>query len=111
MFCATTGECDVGSRKKSVGRASNSRELPCRGMQHAGASRRVRRAPGADQCCDVGLAQLRARSARSEEPMKQDEALAAYFADAASWDADRAAMNARSARVAWRVATGACALT
>jgi type IV secretion system protein VirB8 len=42
--------------------------------------------------------------------MKQDEALAAYFAEAASWDADRAAMNARSARVAWRVAAGACAL-
>ena len=43
--------------------------------------------------------------------MKQDEALAAYFAEAASWDADRAAMNARSARIAWRVATGACVLT
>ena len=43
--------------------------------------------------------------------MKQEQALAAYFADAASWDADRAAMNARSARVAWRVAIGACTLT
>lgn len=42
--------------------------------------------------------------------MKQDEALSAYFAEAASWDADRAAQNARSARVAWRVATGACVL-
>jgi type IV secretion system protein VirB8 len=43
--------------------------------------------------------------------MSQDRALAAYFAEAASWDADRAAQNARSARVAWRVATGACVLT
>jgi type IV secretion system protein VirB8 len=43
--------------------------------------------------------------------MSQDTALAAYFAEAASWDADRAAQNARSARVAWRVATGACVLT
>lgn len=43
--------------------------------------------------------------------MSQDTALAAYFAEAASWDADRAAQNARSARVAWRVASGACVLT
>ena len=43
--------------------------------------------------------------------MSQDTALSAYFAEAASWDADRAAQNARSARVAWRVATGACVLT
>jgi type IV secretion system protein VirB8 len=43
--------------------------------------------------------------------MSQDAALAAYFAEAASWDADRAAQHARSARVAWRVATGACVLT
>ena len=43
--------------------------------------------------------------------MSQDTALDAYFAEAASWDADRAAQNARSARVAWRVATGACVLT
>ena len=42
--------------------------------------------------------------------MKHDTALATYFAEAASWDADRAARNARSARVAWRVATGACVL-
>jgi type IV secretion system protein VirB8 len=43
--------------------------------------------------------------------MSQDAALSAYFAEAASWDADRAAQNARSARVAWRVATCACVLT
>ena len=43
--------------------------------------------------------------------MSQDAALSAYFAEAASWDADRAAQNARSARVAWRVETGACVLT
>lgn len=43
--------------------------------------------------------------------MKHEDALTAYFAEAASWDVDRAAMNARSARVAWRVATGASVLT
>jgi type IV secretion system protein VirB8 len=43
--------------------------------------------------------------------MSQDPALEQYFAEAASWDADRAAMNARSVRVAWRVAFGACLLT
>jgi type IV secretion system protein VirB8 len=43
--------------------------------------------------------------------MKQDEALAAYFTEAASWDADRAALNARSARIAWRIAACACVLT
>lgn len=43
--------------------------------------------------------------------MKQEQALSLYFAEAASWDADRAAMNARSVRTAWRVAAGACALT
>src|ERR1044072_4961745 len=43
--------------------------------------------------------------------MKQDVALPAYFAEAASWDSDRTAQNARSARVAWRVAAGACVLT
>jgi type IV secretion system protein VirB8 len=43
--------------------------------------------------------------------MSQDPALEQYFAEAASWDADRAAMNARSVRIAWRVAVGACVLT
>jgi type IV secretion system protein VirB8 len=43
--------------------------------------------------------------------MKADPALDAYFAEAASWDADRAALNARSVRTAWRVAQGACVLT
>jgi type IV secretion system protein VirB8 len=43
--------------------------------------------------------------------MKQDQPLTAYFAEAASWDADRAAMNARSVRTAWRVAAGACVVT
>ncbi|MEO8467753.1 MAG: type IV secretion system protein [Gammaproteobacteria bacterium] len=41
----------------------------------------------------------------------KDDALTAYFSEAASWDANRVAMNARSVRVAWRVATGACVLT
>ena len=43
--------------------------------------------------------------------MSKDAALEAYFKEAASWDADRAAMTARSNRVAWRIAAGACALT
>lgn len=36
--------------------------------------------------------------------MKKDPALEAYFAEGASWDADRAAMTRRSARIAWTVA-------
>lgn len=43
--------------------------------------------------------------------MSKDPDLARYFEEAASWDADRAAMNARSARIAWRITVGACALT
>lgn len=43
--------------------------------------------------------------------MKNDEALERYFQEAASWDRDRAAMNERSVRIAWRIAIGACALT
>lgn len=36
--------------------------------------------------------------------MKRDPALEAYFAEAASWDADRAAQSRRTMRVAWSVA-------
>lgn len=43
--------------------------------------------------------------------MKNDVALERYFQEAASWDRDRAAMNERSVRVAWRIAVGSCALT
>jgi type IV secretion system protein VirB8 len=43
--------------------------------------------------------------------MKNDAALERYFQEAASWDKDRAAMNERSVRIAWRIAIGACALT
>jgi type IV secretion system protein VirB8 len=43
--------------------------------------------------------------------MSKDAALEQYFKEAASWDADRAALNARSARLAWRIAIGACVLT
>jgi len=43
--------------------------------------------------------------------MSKDAALDRYFQEAASWDADRAALNARSARIAWRIAAIACALT
>ena len=43
--------------------------------------------------------------------MKSDAALERYFQEAASWDRDRAAMNERSVRIAWRIAIGACALT
>jgi type IV secretion system protein VirB8 len=42
--------------------------------------------------------------------MNRDPALERYFEEAASWDADRAALNARSMRLAWRVAIGACVL-
>ncbi len=44
-------------------------------------------------------------------PMSRDPALERYFTEAASWDADRAAMTARSNRMAWRIAIGACVLT
>ncbi len=37
--------------------------------------------------------------------MSQDKALAAYFSEAASWDADRAAQLRRSRRMAWWVAS------
>lgn len=43
--------------------------------------------------------------------MSKDEALERYFEEAASWDADRAALQARSMRLAWRIAIGACVLT
>lgn len=42
--------------------------------------------------------------------MSKDEAVDRYFQEAASWDADRAALQARSARRAWWVAAGACGL-
>lgn len=42
--------------------------------------------------------------------MKRDAALQAYFAEAASWDADRVAASERSVRTAWRVTVGACVL-
>src|ERR1700733_9354862 len=43
--------------------------------------------------------------------VKSDAALERYFQEEASWDRDRAAMNERSVRIAWRVAIGACAVT
>ena len=39
--------------------------------------------------------------------MAQDAALERYFAEAASWDVDRAQQARRSARIAWSVAAGA----
>lgn len=39
--------------------------------------------------------------------MSADQSLAAYFDEAASWDADRAAQAARSSRIAWGVALAA----
>jgi type IV secretion system protein VirB8 len=39
--------------------------------------------------------------------MSADKSLAAYFDEAASWDADRAAQAARSSRIAWGVALAA----
>lgn len=43
--------------------------------------------------------------------MKKDPALETYFAEAASWDMNRAAMSERSMRIAWRVAAAAVLLT
>ncbi|MGH8241651.1 MAG: VirB8/TrbF family protein, partial [Steroidobacteraceae bacterium] len=43
--------------------------------------------------------------------MSKDAALERYLQEAASWDADRAAMNARSSRIAWRITVSACVLT
>ncbi len=43
--------------------------------------------------------------------MSKDADIERYFQEAASWDADRAALNARSARMAWRIAIGACVVT
>jgi type IV secretion system protein VirB8 len=40
--------------------------------------------------------------------VSQDKTLQGYLREAQSWDQDRVAMNARSARIAWRVAFGAC---
>ncbi len=42
--------------------------------------------------------------------MSRDAAMEEYLQEAASWDADRASMQARSARMAWRIAIGACLL-
>jgi type IV secretion system protein VirB8 len=42
--------------------------------------------------------------------MNKDPALEAYLSEAASWDADRIAMNERSVRVAWRIAFAASLL-
>ncbi|MGE0465329.1 MAG: virB8 family protein [Steroidobacteraceae bacterium] len=42
--------------------------------------------------------------------MSKDEALDRYFQEAASWDVDRAALQARSTRLAWWIATSACVL-
>ena len=39
--------------------------------------------------------------------MTAEKSLAVYFDEAASWDADRAAQAARSARIAWAVALAA----
>jgi len=39
--------------------------------------------------------------------MKKDPELEAYYAEASSWEADRAALAARSARTAWWVAGAA----
>ena len=40
--------------------------------------------------------------------MSVDPALAGYFAEAASWDQDRAGRARRSARIGWTVAAVAC---
>jgi type IV secretion system protein VirB8 len=55
--------------------------------------RSLRQAPRADQC-----------ACRKEFAVTEAPALEAYFAEAESWDADRAAQSRRSARTAWWVA-------
>jgi type IV secretion system protein VirB8 len=45
------------------------------------------------------------------QTVSEDAALERYFKEAASWDADRTAMNVRSNRIAWWIAIGACVLT
>jgi type IV secretion system protein VirB8 len=83
--------------------------------------RELRRAPGADQCPDrqakVRFISITIRRAAATHhftgtskcrtagpPVKAEPGLQAYFSEAASWDADRAAQSQRSARVAWWVA-------
>ncbi|MFO1503928.1 MAG: VirB8/TrbF family protein [Steroidobacteraceae bacterium] len=43
--------------------------------------------------------------------MSKDAMLEGYFREATAWDADRVAMQARSARLAWIIAISACVLT
>jgi type IV secretion system protein VirB8 len=64
----------------------------------------------------VGADQYRRRddeveTCTSEVAVSQEVALQRYFEEAASWDADRALLQARSSRMAWRIALGACVLT
>jgi type IV secretion system protein VirB8 len=77
---------------------------------------------GTSRACGVRLAPVALpRSAHTDQSttaresgssMSADRALEGYLEEAASWDCDRVARNARSARVAWRVAAAAavCAI-
>jgi type IV secretion system protein VirB8 len=71
------------------------------------ASGSLRQAPRADQCpCQKDGVRRRYRSGNDgpEAAVTGAPALEAYFAEAESWDADRAAQSRRSARAAWCVA-------
>jgi type IV secretion system protein VirB8 len=63
-------------------------------LLHTGSS--LRQAPRADQCS--------CREGGSEAVVMAAPSLEAYFAEAESWDADRAAQSRRNARIAWWVA-------
>jgi type IV secretion system protein VirB8 len=88
-------------------------------MQPSGAQGGLRGTPDSDQSADPGrqgihnAAGSAADGNQTRIPMKTDAALETYLTEAASWDADRVAMQQRSARVAWWVAGGGwvCALT
>src|ERR1700691_1582795 len=92
---------------------------PARGrMQPSGAQGRLRGTLDGDQSAEPGDQCTRNAASsnndtQTRDPMTPRAALEAYLIEAASWDADRVAMQRRSAHVAWWVAGGGwvCALT
>ena len=65
-------------------------------LPHPSAARRLRSAVAAHQC--TRAARERACGHECDHAMTKDPELQAYFAEAASWDRDRVAMQRRSAR-------------
>jgi type IV secretion system protein VirB8 len=66
---------------------------------------------GRGACHELTSCSVRANQAE-RKPVKGNAELEAYFEEAASWDADRAAIARRQSRIAWLVAAGGwtCAL-